>query len=166
MGLIACYYIVEDNIIDKTIHLNFDYESYLENNFPDEELKYLVYGQDTKSWNPLFELLKIIDTSNTKVLSRIDNDDFYVKESVKMPSFYFHDSKRVNEIWSELKNITSEKITKSLQNEKIKERISNIEGYYNERIHWTESILIEYNQIYKAFESAHKFKKGIIISFS
>jgi hypothetical protein len=65
-----------------------------------------------------------------------------------------------------LKNITLEKITKSLQNEKLKERISNIEGYYNERINWTESILTEYNQIYKAFESAHKSKKGIIISIS
>jgi hypothetical protein len=166
MGLIACYYVVEDNIIDKTIHLNFDYESYLENNFSDEELKYLVYGQDIKSWNPLFELLKIIDTSKTKVLSRIDNDDFYVKESVNMPSFYYHNSKRVNEIWRELKNITSEKITKSLQKEKLKERISNIEGYYNERIHYTESILIEYNEIYDAFESAHKLKRGIIITIS
>ena len=67
MGLIACYYIADDNIINKTVHFSFDFESYLENNFPDEELKYLVYGQDTKSWNPLFELLKIIDTSNTKV---------------------------------------------------------------------------------------------------
>ena len=166
MGLIACYYVVEDNIIDKTIHLNFDYESYLENNFTEDELDSLIFGQDTKSWNPLFELLKIIDTSNTKVLSRIDNNDFYLKESENMSSFYFHDSKRVNEIWSELKNITSEKITKSLKNEKLKERISNIEGYYNERINWTESILIEYNQIYKAFESAHKFKKGILISIS
>lgn len=166
MGLIACYYVVEDNIIDKTIHLNFDYESYLENNFTQDELDSLIFGQDTKSWNPLFELLKILDTSNTKVLCQIDKDDFYIKESENMTSFYFHDSKRVNEIWSELKNITSEKITKSLENEKLKERISNIEGYYNERIHWAESIMIEYNQIYNAFESAHKFKKGIIISIS
>ena len=51
MGLIACYYVVEDNIIDKTIHLNFDYESYLENNFTEDELVQKHFNNPGESWD-------------------------------------------------------------------------------------------------------------------
>lgn len=157
MGIVAYNYVIEDEIIEKVIKSDLDIDYYMEN-LPEN-----IFGQDLKAWSPMYELLKILDKSENKVLNKL-NSEKYLKETLNSGTIYFYNSDTVKEMWNQLKNITITEIENSIENKEIVEKIIKIEGYYNERIKRRENIVLEFLALQKAFKKADINNKGVIIA--
>ena len=171
MGVVASNYIINDEIIDKLIKTDFDFCSYFEKISMQHEYKNsyfekcgILYGAMVKAWSPMYELLKLLDSSENKILNKIGNNTNYISEKGKNDSMYFFYSSEVKEIWKELKNISIGMIEKSLNDPNIIEKVSEIEGYWNERIESKEHIIMEFHEFYSAFYQAKLINKGIVIT--
>ena len=172
MGTVAYNYVVEDSIIDEVLHSNFDIDEYLSNQLMDHEYegfhfekRGILFWQGVKAWSPMYELLKILDKSDKHVLSKIHNEQYYIPETEKNDRMYYYHSSVVKEIWSELRNISIGEIEKSINNPDIVEKVSSIQGYWNERIERKVHVVMEFFELYKAFYEAQLRDKGIIITF-
>lgn len=171
MGIVASYYVVDESIIDKVTRLDIDIEEFVRDDQSDiknavnrHESEAIFFGHGLKSWNPMYELLKMIDASETKVLSLLFDKQFYHKETENNYGFYCYQADVVKEIWQELRNISIGDVEIALDNKHIIETISAKKGYRNENITNKDSICSEFFELYKAFYLAQQFNKGVITS--
>lgn len=171
MGIVTSNFVTEDKIIDLLIQTDFDFYEYFDKELMIHEYKNnhfekegILFGALVKAWSPMFELLKLLDSSDDKVLSKIGNNSNYIPEKGNNDSMYFYYSTEVKEMWGELKNISVGQIEKSLKNPKIINEVSNIQGYWNDRIERKEHIIMEFFELYKAFYHANLKGKGIVIT--
>jgi Domain of unknown function (DUF1877) len=172
MGVVAYYYVVEDEIINKVLKSDFDIDEYLSNELMDHEYKGshfekrgILFWQGVKTWSPMYELLKVFDKSDNQVLSKIHSEQYHIAETEKNDRMYYYQSSVVKEIWTELRNISIGEIENSIDNLEIVEKISSIQGYWNERIERKVHVVMEFFELYKAFYEAQLRGKGIITSF-
>ncbi len=172
MGVEAINYVIKDEIIDSYRKQEFDFERYADERDSssfDKKYKFedivFIYEASTKCWSPMYNLLKILDTSENNILSEFKNDQKLIEDSAMNPRIRFFYSKEVKLIWNELKNISIGNIENSIDTPNIVERISNIEGYWNERIRHKEHVVSEFFELYKAFYDANSNNKGIIITY-
>lgn len=170
MGIVASNYIVEDKIIDQLTKADFDFYDYFEKELMYHEYKNsyfekngILFGALVKAWSPMYELIKILDSSDKKVLSKIGSNTNYIPEKGKNDSMYFYYSYDVKKIWKELKNISVGQIEKSLNDSEIIKKVSKIQGYWNDRIDRKEHIIMEFFELHSAFYNAHLKNKGIVI---
>jgi len=172
MGVVAYNYVVDDKIIDKVLKSEIDIDEYLSNELMDHEYegshfekRGILFWQGVKAWSPMYELLKVLDKSDKQVLSKIQNEQYYIAETEKNDRMYYYHSTTVKEIWTELRNISIGQIENSIDNPEIVEKISSIQGYWNERIERKVHVVMEFLELYKAFYEAQLRDKGIITSF-
>jgi hypothetical protein len=172
MGIVAYNYVVDDSIIDQILKSDFDIDEYFSSQLMDHEYQGshfekggILFWQGVKAWSPMYELLKVLDESENQVLSKIQNDQYYIAESEKNDRIYYYRSSVVKEIWSELRNISIGKIENSIDNPEIVKAISSIEGYWNKRIERKIHVVMEFFELYKAFYEAQLRDKGIITTF-
>ncbi len=170
MGIVALNYLTEDRIIDELTKNDFDFYGHFEKELMYHEYKNsyfqkeeILYGALVKAWSPMYELIKLIDTSENKVLSKIGSNTNYIPEKGKNDSMYFYYSSEVKEIWGELKNISIGKLEAFLNNPDVVKRVSEIEGYWNDRVERKEHIIMEFFELYSAFYQANLKNKGIVI---
>ncbi len=172
MGIVAYNYVVEDSIIDQILKSDFDIDEYLSSQLMEHdyqgshfEKRGILFWQGVKAWSPMYELLKILDKSDNHILSKIQNEQFYIAETEKNDRMYYYRSSIVKEIWSELRNISIGEIENSIDNPEIIKTISSIEGYWNVRIERKIHVVMEFFELYKAFYEAQLRDKGIITTF-
>ena len=172
MGIVTYNYVVEDEIIDRLLKSDLEIDNYLSNQLMDHEYKGfhfekkgILFWQGVKAWSPMYELLKILDKSDKKVLSKINNEQFFIPETEKNGRMYYFHSSVVKEIWSELRNISIGEIEKAIDNAEVIKKISLIQGYWNERIERKVHVVMEFFELYKAFYEAQLTDKGILIIF-
>lgn len=172
MGIVAHYCIVNDEIINKVLTSEVDLDNYLAEKLMSHEYEGhqfekagILFWQGVKAWSPMYELIKFLDNSQNKVLSKIDNEEFTKAETEKTNRMNYYHSTEVKEVWTELRNISIGKIEDALDNPEIVQKISSIQGYWNTRIENKELNVLEFFELYKAFCQAHVSDKGIITSF-
>lgn len=159
MGIVAWNYVVEDEIIEKVIKSNLNIDDYIENSSEN------IFGQDLKVWSPMYELLKLLDKSENKVLNKLYGEKHLIEETQNSGMVCFYHSSIIKEMWSQLSSITISEIENSIENKEIVEKIIKIEGYFNERIKWKKSIVLEFLELQKAFKKAYINNKGVIIAY-
>lgn len=159
MGLVIDFIVLENKTIDAFKEDRTVIDSYLERE--DVEL----YGSDSKSWSPMFELLFILDSSENKVLREVENQANYIEESPLNDWGYVLYSNVVSQIWKVLQSITEDVFVKHMADPELIERIMAIPGYYNQRIVNKIGVLESYKEFYKAVKSAYIQKKGLFITF-
>lgn len=173
MGIVATNYVIEDEIIKKSVDSDFDFEKYMSDkiNCPNcESWHYqklnLCYGALLKAWCPMYELLILLDKSENHILKELQSYERHISESNNRSRFRYYFSNEVNDVWLELKKISVGLIEASIDNPTIVETIYNIEGYWNDRIVRKQHIVAEFIELYNAFYSANWQNKGLIITYS
>jgi len=113
----------------------------------------------------MYNLLIMLDTSKNDILREFENEERWIEDSVMNPSIRFFYSKEVKLVWNELRNISIGDIENSIDNPDVVEKISSIQGYWNERIEYRIQVVMEFFELYKAFYQANLKNKGIIITY-
>lgn len=169
MGIVVYNYLVDDSIIDKILKSDFDIDTYMSNQLMEHEYqgfffekKGILFWKGVKAWSPMYELIKILDNSEKKVLSELLKQQYYIPETEKSSPRYYYYSSIVKEIWNELRHISIGDIEKSINNPELINKVSAITGYHNNRIERKTHIVMEFFELYKAFYEAQLMEKGII----
>jgi len=158
MGVEATNYVIEDEIIDRLLKEEFDFEEFAQNlNF--------IYAGYVKSWSPMYELLIRLDKSEQEILKELSSDDRLLEDTVINPRIKYFYSSQVNSVWQELKNISIGNLEESIDNPIIAEEIVDTEGYWNDRIENKEHITREFFELYKTFYQANLLGHGVIITY-
>ena len=173
MGVIVTYYLVEDKLIDRIRKDDFDLCDYFYKNELQEhtyngvefEKNRLLFGADTKCWHPMYELLKMLDKSDAKIFDLTCSQKNEIEDTSKHPRLNYIYSSDVIKMWNEIKKISVAEIESHTENKTTIEFISNIEGYWTNRITNTDQIIMEFVELFKSLWSAKKIKRGIILEF-
>ena len=171
MGIVAYNYVVNDEIIDRVLnsHSNiFSNQQETENNLEEYcfEKDEVLFWTGVKAWSPMYELLKLLDTSEDNILSKIHNSKYFFEETEindRMHIYYFSD---VKNIWNVLKNIAVGDVENAINDQDVIKKISSINGYWNERIIRKQHVVMEFFELYKAFYEANLTEKGVIMMYS
>lgn len=172
MGITTCNYVVDDWVIDKVTNEDFDLNKYLSDLLMEHEYKGhhfeiegVSFWQGVKSWCPMYELIKILDKSDIRILQNINSDELIYEESKFNDWICVYNSSLVKNIWMELKKISIFDIEKSIDNPEIVQSITSIPGYRNRNIKHKINIVMEFVTFYQAFFHAQLRNKGIITTF-
>lgn len=173
MGVVATYYLVEDEIIEKVKNEDFDLCRYFYKNELMEhthkgvefEKCGLVFGTGVKSWHPMFELLKLMDESNEKIFRLTCAKENEIEETSVNSRLNYINAENVQKMWNEIKKISVAEIEFRTKDKKTIGIISSIEGYWTQRIRSTEMIVLEFLELFQALLYAVRKKRGIIIEF-
>ncbi len=151
MGIIASNYIVEDRLIDLYKNEEFDFEDYankesLSHSYKNRhfEKPSFSFTASIKSWSPMYQLLIILDKSKNKILSQLTNENRWIEGTAMNSSVRHFYSQEVKSFWKELKTISIGDLEKAIDKPLIVERISNMEGYWNDRISRKEHIVMDF----------------------
>ncbi len=173
MGVVATYYLVENEIIEKVKNEDFDLCSYFyENELMEHthngvefEKCGLIFGTGVKSWHPMFELLKLMDESNEKIFRLTCAKENEIEETSANSRLNYIYAENAKKMWDEIKKISIAEIEFQTKNKRTIDLISSIEGYWTERIASTEMIILEFIELFQALLYAVRKNRGIIIEF-
>ncbi|MCB9223253.1 MAG: hypothetical protein R2780_09145 [Crocinitomicaceae bacterium] len=123
-----------------------------------KEPKYAIweYGQGTRTWNPMIQLLnKITDSGIFNPLldrtNKIDDESHFV------------DNKAVAEMWDQLKKLSVQNIEDFAIRPEIRKEISELKGYKMEGIENPDAIVLEFFELYKALFHAYHSRQGLVV---
>ncbi len=162
MGIICEFYRVEDKIIDEFIDKPAQFERYFYDFYVNPDGEFHQEGDNffytDKAWDIAIYLLQSNDCSKDKILNKIDG----IQVSKKIEGLNFIKSKDVELINNVMKNITTNEILASYDQEKMIK-----DGIY--RAGWftinnsLEYILHHVETIQKAFQKSSEKGHGILI---
>jgi len=171
MGKVITYYLIDDELIKRVNDKSFNLIEYIN----DELLNFheyrneefwrcgIEFGTGVMAWHPTIELLKILDSSEEKIIEKILNVEKF--GGFDGPPYLIKPSD-VKKVWTELKKISVDLVEQSISDEKIINLIKEKKGYRMESIQNETQILLEFMELFKAFYQAQIRNKAIVIAQS
>ncbi|MBB4806335.1 hypothetical protein HNP38_001607 [Chryseobacterium defluvii] len=157
MGIIVSYEVINNpkiiSEIEKNKNTDFEIEIFLDQN----KIYIQSFPSFVKSWNPLYSLLNKISENNIfNKLSRYESGVEF-NEYTKIFS-----NDEVEILFNILEKISTHDIMDRLKDESLKNKISKEDGYHMEDIFHRDSILFEFQELKKAFNTAFNENSQVV----
>ncbi|MFL9834432.1 DUF1877 family protein [Chryseobacterium terrae] len=157
MGIIVSYSIISDENIFNEVERKMNIKTSIEeviNHFSNDIESFTSF---VKTWDSLYLLLYELSLNKIFLKLRENDQSAETNEYTKIFS-----QEEVRELFQELQNINYEVLTIALNNENLKQRISEQNGYNMDHIFDIECVLIEYNELKNAVSKAYILNSKLI----
>lgn len=162
MGTICSIYLVSEKEFEKVPRTFQAIEDFLEKNSPliegDDHCCFKNRQDTDKAWNPTFELLNKLLSSDKDLFIHADN-------KIDNLNYYYHNSKKVSIIADQLSKIDQNNIFDWLKNKEIKDQIKSSDGYKMEAIDFPDLIAQHFEIIKSAYLDASSNRQSVVLSF-
>lgn len=169
MGINIAYYIVNEKQVKQLESEDLDFDIYMIDNLTkihEYEGSWFwrnSFGQGIKSWNPLIELICLLDTSPNNVCRELLSKDNYYPETKLSFSFYLIRPSLVKSIFEVLKKISLSDIERATEDEHLISKVINTQGYNMGYVIHKQSMVIEFMELFNAFYSAQNNNNAVIL---